>query len=81
MRVEKTICDRRSCKTGKEARHFLIFKDRKADGAGGRENIYYAFDLCPKCQGDILKWLFEHNSGSLMGENMLNSFQIEYRVE
>lgn len=80
MRVEKTVCDRKSCKTGLDARPFKIFKERKADNAGDMENDYYAFDLCPKCTGDILNWVLAHE-GSTIAEELIRSFQIEVRVE
>lgn len=56
MRENRVLCDR--CKAP-EAKSLDIFKDRKADGAGGMENWNYNFDLCGRCALVLLEMLIE----------------------
>lgn len=80
MRVERTECDRETCKTGSTAKHFHIFKERKADAAGGMENWDYVFDLCPKCTADLLQRVLKDVMPE-EGEKLLVDYGIDFRVE
>lgn len=58
MKVEKILCDREECK-GEDATTFTLYKERKADGAGGIETWYHTFDLCPKEQTILLQRILQ----------------------
>jgi hypothetical protein len=47
-------CDRCDAKNIQAAR-FALTVDRRADGAGGMENVDVVFDLCPRCIAFLLK--------------------------
>ena len=46
MEIREIQCDVKGCKN-RNASVFSIFSHRDADSAGGMENWYYVFDLCP----------------------------------
>lgn len=63
-RREVVDCDRCGGDAGKEFVHLEVFKDRIPDAAGGMENTYAPFDLCPICVGALLGHLISFEPGS-----------------
>lgn len=61
MKITRTLCDRTSCKN-ENAEPFYLFKERKADGAGGMEDWNFMFDLCPHCTKVLLAAVLNHYS-------------------
>ena len=79
MKTQITVCDKCSKPSTKS---FFIFKERKADAAGGMEDWNYTFDLCADCCALVLEEIF---SAPLQAEacvSMLSSgLKIKMRVE
>ena len=86
MKVINTVCDAEGCKAH-DAERISMFKERKADGAGGMENWYYTFDLCARHTllflRDLLEKITKHSNG-ISEEHVLEVarfYKIKYRVE
>lgn len=79
MDIKKVVCDVQGCKD-ENAISFSLFKERKADGAGGMENWYLVFDLCPKHIITMLKSVLEDYDHAA-GLKLLNDHVIQSRTE
>lgn len=82
FRMEKTyrICDREGC--GKDnATSLTLFKERKADGAGGMEDWFYIFDLCPTCAVSILDAIFSTLRRDTLTEEKAVKFLKDRRIK
>ena len=85
MKITRTLCDRNGCKN-ENAEPFYLFKERKADGAGGMEDWSFVFDLCPHCTNVLLTAVLNHysqyitdlNTGTLLA--FLSKLGIKTRV-
>jgi len=64
-------CDVKGC-DNLQADPYSIFKDRRADGAGSMENIYYVFDLCPACTRKKLAYLLTNLPSEQAGAFLKN---------
>lgn len=83
MRVEHILCDREYCKN-EHALKSSLFKERKADGAGGMEDWYYQFELCAPCQQTLIDHIFEHVRNKTFTSDdaltLLKTLHIKYTV-
>lgn len=83
MRVENTNCDRCGCSG---AQGFSLFKERRADAAGGMENMYHSFDLCFSCSRTFTNSILHHlttKKGVKSSDvvELLRKLKVEYRTE
>ena len=58
MEIREIKCDVNGCKN-RNASTFSIFSHRAADAAGGMENWYHTFDLCPSHTAALAHKLLE----------------------
>ena len=81
MELTRKVCDVKDCKNSyADANRFSVFKDRKADGAGGMENWYWKFDLCVTHQIQLLQDFLDGTQKDTPAK-ILESHNIEARVE
>lgn len=80
MKIQRVGCDVEGCKA-ENAQSFSIYKERKADGAGGMENWYYVFDLCPQHIVEVLKDLLEDLVDAEYAQKLFKSFKIKTREQ
>lgn len=79
MKLERTACDIPGCKR-EDAIELTYFKDRTADGAGGMENNYYVWDMCPKHLLDFTKALLDTHEKQSVHE-WLSYYNIKLRTQ
>jgi hypothetical protein len=74
MNRTSVICDVENC--GKpDAERLSFFKERKSDGAGGMEDWFYVFDLCPRHVRVMLSNILQNRSLLMLDGLKLNNIK------